>query len=81
MEQAPVPSQTRHRPHSASGSVLVEWFVQVPTKPGRLHARQAPEQSVPQQTPSWQNPLWHSFVPPQAWPSAFLATQVFEAEQ
>jgi len=50
----------------------------VPSFPGTLQALQ-PLQSadvVPQQTPSTQLPLAHSFAPPQLTPGAFFARQL-----
>ncbi len=53
--QLPVPVQ-RLPPHSLAGSAPAGAAVQVPTRPGTLHAMQVPVQAESQQTPSAQEP-------------------------
>lgn len=75
----PAPLHTRHRPHSAEGSVLLAMLVHVPTKPVRPHETHSPVQAAVQQTPSAQKFELHSSAAPHAVPSAFLGTHTLEA--
>jgi len=50
-------------------------FTQLPAEPVTLHAWQVARHPELQQTPSMQNPLAHWFVPVQALPFVFFATQ------
>lgn len=78
--QAPAPSHLPLNPHAAGpASVQPEtagmpapMFVHMPTAPGRLHARQPPEQSMLQHTPCEQNPVTHSPPAPHIEPTGFL---------
>ena len=78
--QPPFPLHTPVLPHSPFGAqlpgsaVLFGTFEQVPA-PFRLHAWQAEQLEVVQQTPSVQLPAPHSLGAPHVAPSAFLATQ------
>jgi len=62
--QEPEPLQTAAPGHSASGSVPLATFPQVPSAPlpflAALHARHVPVHELLQQTPSTQKPLWHN---------------------
>jgi hypothetical protein len=80
--QAPLPLQTPVFPHGGlaaqrpcGSAVLSATFAQVPM-PLMLHAWQAGQLAVVQQTPSVQLPLPHSLLPPQVAPFPFFATQL-----
>jgi hypothetical protein len=74
-----VPSQELF-PEHVCGPVVSVWFApvvpQTPSRPPPFfaaeHAWQSAPHAVLQQTPSTQDPLTHSFPPPQACPSVFL---------
>jgi hypothetical protein len=65
LTQAPAPSQV-NAPQRDSGSVPAAYGVQPPSKPGTLHASQAPLQAPLQHTPSTQRPDAQS----EPWPHA-----------
>jgi hypothetical protein len=44
----------------------------VPALPGSAQERQVPEHELPQQTPCWQRPDWHSLALVQATPFSFF---------
>jgi hypothetical protein len=75
--QAPAPSQTPLLPqlgapssaHSLRGSVPTSAGRQLPTAPGAAQLKHTSVQARLQQTPSAQNPLWHSAAIVQACPS------------
>jgi hypothetical protein len=89
--QPPAPSHVPSRPHVEVDSAVhnmrgsgaaIDWNVQNPREPVMLHARHAPSHALSQQTPSTQNPDWHSrpgssgAVPnTQAVPSGFFLVQ------
>jgi hypothetical protein len=74
--QVPVLPQGKLAGHWPAGAVVPAAIgVQVPGVVP-LQVWQVPQAALPQQTPSTQAALVHSFAPPQGVPFAFLATQV-----
>jgi hypothetical protein len=68
LPQAPLP------PQRLCGSVALLTALQVPA-PFRLQAWQTPHDGVPQQTPSTQLPVLHSWPLPQVSPPDFFGAQ------
>ena len=67
--QSPVLPQVPFAEHLLCGSpTLAPTSVQVPALPVTLHDRQVPQLGLPQQTPSTQLPLPHSWLERQATP-------------
>jgi hypothetical protein len=87
LRQAPAPSQTPSRPqlatpssgHSLRGSLETSAGRQVPRVPADAHEWQGAEQSVLQQTPSKQYPLWHSVPTAHGLPSTERGISPFGA--
>jgi hypothetical protein len=87
--QAPAPSQVPSFPQEAAGSaeqslrksVPAAAAVHCPTVPTPLQVMQAPPQTLSQQTPSKQKPLWQAPAEPQATPFASTAVQTPVDEQ
>jgi hypothetical protein len=75
--QAPVLPQVPFAPQRACGSVmLLATLAQVPRLPATLQAMQVPQELLPQQTPSTQKPLPHSWLERQATPPALTGRQL-----
>jgi hypothetical protein len=77
---APAPSQAIPEPAQVSSGAPRGTALHVPALPATSHAWQLPPQALPQQTPSAQMPLAHSFAAVHAAASAFSATHAPDAQ-